>query len=499
MPLFVFGALWQLRPLRKGRVLAFVLPILILSGGWHAHQLFSFGQIVWSNHGGYNIQRAWPMVPMPPLLPEERASRPETELVGSFNTDVHGENSKRVLRAVVAHIMAHPLDSAVHAVERVAFVISGEINLQGRIPDSAVIPVYAVLVKYPALWLMLGSLVIVVAMLLRPRAIPWLAGDLDNMLILSTAATLLIFALTEAGEEARFLIAVLPMLALWPVPRLSPDPDPVRYSPRARRLAWATAVIAVIGIELFAQGALRRQAAAARGGELVPPVAAVPSATLRIGLVHVRGGLWRDRDAAARRIAACFEGLDFIGLNGVRGRSLLDSAPDQATILAALTGRAGLFAPTERRWGTDSYGNGFLSALPAARWEREPLPAPRTMPRRNLVVAELVAGGTRLNALVTQLDARLDHDVQMKVVVDRFLALPKPAVLLGELNARRDEPAMARLLQLPDVESFTVDLPTPIGPRPVDWIVTRGLVIGERRTCDTGVSDHPLLAVTVKP
>lgn len=499
LPILLLGVAANPALRRASRLLPFLLPLVVLSGGWHAYQFRAHGQVFWSNHGGYNLQRAWPMVEMPPLVPETVPPKRAPDRMESFNTPEHVENSRRLQQAILGHIVAHPLASAMHALERVSALVSGEVVLHGEVPSSPVIAAYQVVVKYPALWMLLGALTIAIAIVVHPRRAGRILADDGNLLILATAATIAIVALTEAGEEARFMIALLPALAAVPMPRVDFTSRPARHGAAARRLAVAAAVMAVIGIEIFAQGAVRRSTGFAEGTGPAATQARAEGDQLRLGLLHVRGGRWPDRDQAVAAIGRCLQGLDIIGLNGVNGRHLLSSQPDQATLLARASGRAAIFAPTERRWWSDWYGNALLTGVAVTSWKREPLPAPRTPPRRNMLIATIETGGRAVNLLLTQVDFGYDNRLQLDLAIERFLRLPPPAVLMGELNTTRDAPAMQTLLARQGVDAFTVNLPSPVGPRPIDWIITRGFEPISGETCDTGVSDHLLLSVRLRP
>lgn len=493
LPMLLAGA----RP--RLRALLFVLPVLVLSGGWHAFLLVKHGQVTWTNHSGFNLQRAWTMVEPPALLPEAPPAKLAPDRLDNFNTDVHGENSRRLQQAIFAYIASHPVQSAVHVAERLAALVSGEVTLHGQVPDGPVISIYQVVVKYPALWIFAAAAGIVLAILLNPGGLAVLLADTGNILILSTAATLAIMAVTESGEEARFLIAVLPCLAAVPVPRLSTEPRSARAGQARRGWRWALAILAILAIELFAQGSQRRVPEAAEGPGTSFPPRDETQGPIRLGLLHVRGGRWKDRARDGEAIARCLQGLDVIGLNGVNGRRPFSTQPDQAETLARLTGTVAIFAPTERRWWSDWYGNALLSHITVSRWRREPLPAPRTPPKRNTLAATIELDQRKLQVMVTQVDFGYDREAQLSLAIARFRALPEPAVLMGELNATTDLAAFRDLLATPGVQFVTTDMPTAVGTRPVDWIVARGLRLENPRFCDTGVSDHPAILVEIKP
>ena len=63
LPLFLLveGHRIHLNAPRRGLALAaFLLPVVVLSGGWHLHLYLAHDhQITWTNISGYNLQRAW--------------------------------------------------------------------------------------------------------------------------------------------------------------------------------------------------------------------------------------------------------------------------------------------------------------------------------------------------------------------------------------------------------------------------------------------------------
>jgi endonuclease/exonuclease/phosphatase family metal-dependent hydrolase len=159
----------------------------------------------------------------------------------------------------------------------------------------------------------------------------------------------------------------------------------------------------------------------------------------------------------------------------------------------------GLYAPAETRWYCRQFGNGVLSRLPVCSWQRIPLPCPHDRSRRNAVLLVLDAPGRSIRVLVTHLTQRdpRDREVQLRAVIELFLALDEPAVLLGDLNSTPDDPAIRRLLVQPGVDDPIGRLVPQASKGRVDWILLRGLTGIAAGSNDGSLSDHPLYSVDV--
>jgi endonuclease/exonuclease/phosphatase family metal-dependent hydrolase len=255
----------------------------------------------------------------------------------------------------------------------------------------------------------------------------------------------------------------------------------------------ALAVGSIVGI-----GADRRPLGPAAGTSLHGSAATpAPRGTFRIGTFNIHGG----RDAAGRfdldRTASCLHGLHVVGLNEVYGRFPWQAA-DQAELLGRKTGLAWLFAPNTSRWYRDDFGNGLLSSLPVRSWRREPLHCTQGKGFRNLIVAELEHEGATIHLIVTHLDRVRDRKAQLEVVIQKFLALPPPAILMGDLNTTADDPQLARLLATPGVVDCVADGLAGKAPKRIDWIIARGLRAVSAGIEDEGASDHPLVWAEVE-
>lgn len=244
---------------------------------------------------------------------------------------------------------------------------------------------------------------------------------------------------------------------------------------------------------LVAWGSDRRPTAGLSGRGLVGPRPVRPTPrTLRLGTYNIHGG----RDAAGgdnlSRVAETLAGLDLVGLNEVRG-PLPGRGPDQAEALGRQLGLRWLHAPSERRWWRDHWGNGLLSSWPVSEWQRVPLVGTRGKAFRNYLHATVDLGTTRLAVIVTHLDTADDRRAQLETVTRAFLALPPPAVLVGDLNTRRDDPLLAPLLSSSGVLDCLARSLGPADPPRIDWIISRGLTLREAGLRDYGASDHPAL------
>ena len=177
----------------------------------------------------------------------------------------------------------------------------------------------------------------------------------------------------------------------------------------------------------------------------------------------------------------------------VRG-SRLWTPENQAQLLAGRLDRAWLFAPASRQWYHSEFGNGLLTTLPVRFWQRIPLPGHTNSGQRNVLMVVLECGGKPIRVLITHVAQRNDQERshQLASVSELFMALEEPAILMGDLNSKSDDPQIGRLLAMPGVSDPIgqfVESP-PVGQ--IDWILVRGLRCVDAGVRDEGASDHPL-------
>ncbi len=213
LPLALVCAAIALRGRGRRVLVAFCVPIVLCSGTWHAKLLLRDGQLSWSNHAGFNLVQAWPDVPAPRGEPEP--SKPKREgLWRDLNTAVHERNSRALERVVAAWLVAHPIDTLLESITKVQRLLHGRTELNGYVPQARVFAAYRWLVPIAGAWLFANVAWLAVLVIARRR---WqLLGEPVNALLLIAAATTVLLAVGDHGEEARFLISILPFLTAWP-------------------------------------------------------------------------------------------------------------------------------------------------------------------------------------------------------------------------------------------------------------------------------------------
>ncbi len=223
---------------------------------------------------------------------------------------------------------------------------------------------------------------------------------------------------------------------------------------RGRRpLVALTAAVGVVTIIAW-DGAKHRTLPPAEGTHLHGAVVARTSKPrLRVASFNIHGCRDVHGDFDFERTARALEGYDLIGLNEVHGNWDFQ-APDQAELLGQRLEMPWLFAPTTRRWWRDDFGNGILCRLPLAHWRRIPLEGTRKKGHRNRVHAEVELGTSKVHVIVTHIDRVQDRALQLGQVIGVFLSLPEPALLMGDLNTKADDPQLARLLATPEVRDL---------------------------------------------
>lgn len=288
---------------------------------------------------------------------------------------------------------------------------------------------------------------------------------------------------------------------------------PQRQPVQARRLGGraALALLALAGLAWV--GSIRFSTGPAAGSGLVPASPARDGtrhtktsvsasscpARLRVACFNIHTGRGTDGREDLDRIASLLQGFDLVGLNEVRGPYWWEIS-NQANVLAERVHADWLFAPAERRWLYGEFGNGVLARLPCTSWQRIPLARLRGKSSRNLLLVRLQWNKGPLNVLITHLDRQsdLDRREQLRTVGALFLAMAEPAVLMGDLNTRRSDPNLARLLAAPGVIDPLAEA-DPNGPDHIDWILVRGLRPAAGGMVRTKASDHPLVWAELEP
>lgn len=286
---------------------------------------------------------------------------------------------------------------------------------------------------------------------------------------------------------------------------------PIKSNPTARLTATRLRLLiaSAICIGAFVAFASRRLPCAPASGTALKSIdsttqSVTPSFTqrMRIATFNIHSGVGTDGRFDLARIADALREFDLVGLNEVRG-----SRPwcaDQAEQLGVQLHRSWLFAPFERRWFREDFGNGVLSRLPVSHWLREPLPYTTHKGHGNLLELTLATHPNPLRILMTHIDRQTDHDVQLKTVIDRFLSVPSPVILMGDMNSSPDDPQLAALLRTAGVRDALQNRNNPAAGKShadsnhIDWILTRGLIVHRSEIRSGVISDHPVVCAELE-
>lgn len=259
-----------------------------------------------------------------------------------------------------------------------------------------------------------------------------------------------------------------------------------------RRWAIATAALVVGSVWFFGNRRVPAGYASGTGLNIQAKQPPHDRSTIRLATFNIHGGTGADGRTDLSRIAACLKGFDLIGLHEVHGFTILGNG-DQAQQLGHTLKLGWLFAPAERRWWHDYFGNGLLSAIPVTRWQRLPMASTRRKGYRNVLVATIPIHDQVLHVLITHLSAHSDRQVQLKTVIDIFLHFEPPAVLMGDLNSDYNELEIQKLLARPDVLDPVAQVHPEMTRQRVDWIFARGLHTENAGIIANNSSDHPCL------
>jgi endonuclease/exonuclease/phosphatase family metal-dependent hydrolase len=247
------------------------------------------------------------------------------------------------------------------------------------------------------------------------------------------------------------------------------------------------AVMLILGVIAW-EGSRKTPTPPAEGVSLRGVTSSATPQSLRIGIFNIAGGVGADGKRDLHRTVETLQGCDIVGLNEVHA-GLPWQHSNQADWLGGQLRMASLFAPTERRWWQEDFGNGILSKLPCAHWQRFPLSTALARSHRNVLLVRLRYEGRYINVLVTHLDRHEDHDIEMRSIAELFLSLAEPAILLGDLNASSREHEIIRLQHTAGVLDVTGE--SAVEHCDSDWIFARGFRCIKAGLLEKGASDHP--------
>jgi endonuclease/exonuclease/phosphatase family metal-dependent hydrolase len=282
-----------------------------------------------------------------------------------------------------------------------------------------------------------------------------------------------------------------------PTSSMTSQAKPHRWRPSLFTLALAAVLLAGLGYGIANwEWPAGPAAGSSFAGAINTSTQMVLPSRFRVATFNIHGGFGMDGVLDLQRTATALQGADFVGLNEVRGPGWQDSR-NQAEQLGTLLGMNWLFAPTETTWSGPHFGQGLLSRWPVSSWKRVPFGRRNGNGYRNYVECEVpIASGKRalrLTILVTHLDRKTDRQDQLQVIIRRFLEVPQPAILMGDLNSKRTEPQLIALAREPGViDCFGQSFQNDLARKRIDWVFTRGLDCKQSELKSTSASDHPV-------
>jgi hypothetical protein len=183
--------------------------VLAIAGFWHLHYYVRFGSLVASNHRGFNLQRAW-RTPMPVL--ESEAPPLAEGRWSNLNTDIHARNSAAVEGVVVAALRAQPSRLIFTGRRLLGVYFSPPTSLYTYRPSARWLWLYQRLAGAALGWVLLNAAAL--ALLCWREPLRW--TEPISLLIVATVGIYAAQALGDRGEQSRFVISWLPLLAAWP-------------------------------------------------------------------------------------------------------------------------------------------------------------------------------------------------------------------------------------------------------------------------------------------
>jgi endonuclease/exonuclease/phosphatase family metal-dependent hydrolase len=263
---------------------------------------------------------------------------------------------------------------------------------------------------------------------------------------------------------------------------------------RGRRFTFGRVVIfLIVAAGFFAwQGSQKIPAGPASGTSLNGPApTSRPSGdTLRVATFNIDG---KDGDSTVETL----RGFDLIGMEEVHGLGAF-SKSNQAEVLGQKLNLPWLFAPVERQWWSDAFGDGVLTSLPVEHWQRFPVASENASSNREVLVLRLQFSGRPLNVLITHLATQDDRESELASVGSLFLSLQEPAILMGDLNSKNDDPQIQLLRKTPGVIDPIGDTVIAKNGESWDRVFARGMQCDSSGFIDKGASDHPLVWAALK-
>ncbi len=221
--------------------------------------------------------------------------------------------------------------------------------------------------------------------------------------------------------------------------------------------------------------------------------------SFRVATYNIHRGKGVDGIRDIKRTAEVLRNADIVSLNEVAGPTFF-RAPDQAQQIGQMLNMGWLFAPNQRRWYRDYFGNGFLSRFQIKSWYREQLVHDKIKSHsyRNLVTAKLLLNGFAVTILSTHLDRGPIREEQLRYVLEKFKSC-EFGILLGDLNTTNGDPQLVELFKdTNNLDAIKIALGDADKKGRIDWIITRGFNVVDGGFTPVGVSDHPYFWVEIE-
>jgi len=218
LPLLM-GAVWLRylicdQNIRFKLIAGFLMPIILISGSLHLCLYINHQQINFSNHAGFNLHRAWSrLVPLPPLVAEPTLPDANPDRGENFNTKEHQINSQRIQNAIFSHWATHPIQSTSFALSLVRDFMSAPTAIYKHNPTSIFLETYRLLYQLLSALLIINFLIMFTRITFFSKTKIYDLTETDNLILLIGTCLIVIFAISEKAEEARFVISTLPFVA----------------------------------------------------------------------------------------------------------------------------------------------------------------------------------------------------------------------------------------------------------------------------------------------